>query len=40
MNQEDITFKSQYILQSLVTIDSDFIYHITHDSVNNITGIV
>ena len=40
MNKEDITFKSQYILQSLAKINPDFTYNITHDSDNNVTGIV
>ena len=39
MHQEDITFKIQYILQSLATIDTGFTYNITHDSDNNLTGI-
>ena len=39
MYQEDITFKIQYILQSLATIDTGFTYNITHDSDNNVTGI-
>ena len=37
MNKEDITFKSQCILQSLAKIDPGFTYNITHDSDNNIT---
>ena len=40
MNKDEITFKSQYILQSLVKIDLGFAYNITHDSDNNVTGIV
>ena len=40
MNKDEITFKSQYILQSLVKIDPGFTYNITHDSDNNVTGIV
>ena len=40
MNKEGITFKSQYILQSLVKIDPGFTYNITHDSDNNVTGII
>ena len=40
MNKDEITFKSQYILQSLAKIDPGFTYNITHDSDNNITGIV
>ena len=40
MNNEEITFKSQYILQYIVKIDPGFIYSITHDCDNNVTGIV
>ena len=40
MNKDEITFKSQYVLQSLAKIDPGFAYNITHDSDNNITGIV
>ena len=40
MNKEEITFKSQYILQSLAKIDPGFTYNITHDTDNNVTGIV
>ena len=40
MNQEDITFKRQYILQSLATIDLEFTYNITYDSDNNVIAIV
>ena len=40
MNTEEITFKSQYILQSLAKIDPGFTYNITHDSDNNVTGII
>ena len=35
-NQEDMTFKSQHILQSLACIGPGFTYNITH----NVTGIV
>ena len=40
MNKEEITFKSQYISQSLAKIDPGFTYNITHDSDKNVTGIV
>ena len=40
MNQEDITFKRRYILQSLATIDLEFTYNITYDSDNNVTAFV
>ena len=40
MNKEEITFKSQFILQSLAKTDPGFTYNITHDSDNNVTGIV
>ena len=40
MNKEKITFKSRYILQSLATINPGFTYNITHDSDNNVTGVV
>ena len=40
MNKEEITFKSQYILQLLAKTDPGFTYNITHDSDNNVTGIV
>ena len=40
MNKEEITFKSQFILQSLAKTDPGFTHNITHDSDNNVTGIV
>ena len=40
MNKEERTFKSQYILQSFAKFDVGFTYNITHDSDNNVTGIV
>ena len=40
MNKDEITFKIQYILKSLAKIDPGFTYNITHDSNNNVTGIV
>ena len=40
MNKEEITFKSQYILQSLAKIDPGSNYNITYDSDKNNTGIV
>ena len=39
MNKEEITFKSQYILQSLAKIDPGFTYNIAHGSDKNVTGI-
>ena len=40
INKEDTTFKSQYILQSLAKIDPGCTNNMTHDSDNNVTGIV
>ena len=40
MNKDEISVKSQYILQLLAKIDPGFTYNITHDSDNNVTGIV
>ena len=40
MNKEEITFKSQYILQSLAKIDPGFTYNITHDLDKNVTDVV
>ena len=40
MNQEDDSFKSQYILEKLSSIDKEFKYNITHHSNNKVTGIV
>ena len=39
MNKEEITYKSQYILQSLAKIDPGFTYNITHGSDKNVTCI-
>ena len=39
MNKEEITFKSQYILQSLAKIDPGCTYNIAHGSDKNVTGI-
>ena len=32
--------KSQYILKEISKIDSEFTYNITHDTNNEVTGIV
>ena len=40
MNREDVSFKSQYILEKLASIDKGFICNITHDSNNKLTGTV
>ena len=40
MNRDEVTFKSQYILERLAHIDNGFTYNITHDSNNEVTGIV
>lgn len=40
MNHDDIIFERQYMLKSLVTIDSGFTHNITHDYDNNIASIV
>ena len=40
MNKDEITFKSQYMVQSLAKIGPGFTYNITHDADNNVTGIV
>ena len=40
MNKDEISVKSQYILQLLAKIDPGSTYNITHDSDNNVTGIV
>ena len=33
-------FKSQYLLESLVMMDSGFTFNLLHDNENNVTGIV
>ena len=40
MNRDDVSFKSQYILKKLAHIDKGFIFNITHDLNNKVTGIV
>ena len=38
MNRDDVSFKSQYILEKLAHIDKRFTYNITHDLNNKVTG--
>ena len=40
MNRDDVSFKSQYILEKLAHIDKGFTFNITHDLNNKVTGIV
>ena len=40
MNRDDVSFKSQYILENLVHLDKGYTYNITHDSNNKVAGIV
>ena len=40
INQEDLSFKSQFILEKLSSIDKGFRYNITHDSNNKVTSII
>ena len=40
MNQDEISFKSQFILESLVKKDPGFTFNLAHDSDNKVTGIV
>ena len=40
MNRDEVTFKSQYILERLAHIDNGFTHNITHDYNNEVTGIV
>ena len=40
MNRKDVSFKSQYMLGNLASIDKGFTYNITHDSNNKATNIV
>ena len=40
MKQDNVSFKSQYILEKLGSIDKSFTYNITHDSSSNVTSIV
>ena len=40
MNQDDISFKSQFILESLAKKDIGFTFNSAHNSDNKVTGIV
>ena len=40
MNQDDISFKSQFRLESLAKRDLNFTFNLAHDSNNKVTGIV
>ena len=40
MNRDDVSFKSQYILEKLAHIDKGLTFNITHDLNNKVTGIV
>ena len=40
MNRDDVSFKSQYILEKLAHIDKGFTVNITHDLNNKVTGII
>ena len=40
MNQDKISFKSQFILESLAKKDPGFTFNLAHDSDNKLTGIV
>ena len=40
MNRDDVSFKSQYILEKLAHIDKGSTFYITHDLNNKVTGIV
>ena len=40
MNQHGISFKRQFILESLAKTDSGFIFHLVHDIDNKVTNIV
>ena len=40
MNRDDVSFKSQYILEKLAHIDKGFTFNITHGLNNKVTGIV
>ena len=40
MNRDDVSFKSQYILEKLAHIDNGFTFDITYDLNNKVTGIV
>ena len=40
MNQEVVSFKSEYILEEMSKIISGFAYNITHNSSNDVSGII
>ena len=40
MNQDKISFKSKFILESLAKKDAGFTFNLAHDSDNKVTGIV
>ena len=40
MNQDEIIFKSQFILESLEKKDPGFTFNLAHDSDNKVSGIV
>ena len=40
MNQDAVSFKSQFILESLIKKDPGFTYNLAHDNNNKVTGIV
>ena len=40
MNQDAISFKNQFILESLAKKDPGFTFNLAHDSNNKVTGIV
>ena len=40
MNQNDISLKSQFILESLANKDPGLIFNLAHESGNKVTGIV
>ena len=40
LNRDDISFKSQYILEKLAHIDKVFTFNITHDLNNKVTSTV
>ena len=40
MNNEQISFKSQYILENFTSIDPVFSYYVTHYDNNDVTRIV
>ena len=40
MNQDEISFKNQFLLESLAKKDPGFTFNLAHDSDNKVTGIV